>query len=161
MAEWLLLINALFLVTGAATYFGTMWTVKFFLAPSWDTLAPENIHERFDKPIRTATKFFMIVVPLMLVSSVIVIVDEWGSRLAVPGMICAASIAGSSYVFRGLIFPVNNKIIAGTYDGAAGLKELLDRWLFYNNFRFAGGVLIWASAAWYVADKGNLLGEFR
>lgn len=158
--DWFLLVNALFLFTGAGIYLGTNWTVKFFLAPSWGTLATENIQERFTDPIQIATRFFMTVVPLMLVSSVIVIIDEWGDRLSVPGWICAASIAGSSYVFRGLIFPVNKKIIGGDYDGPAGLKKLLDRWLFLNDFRFAGAVLIWASSVWYLADKGNLLGAF-
>ena len=158
--DWLLLANALFLFTGAGIYLGTNWTVKFFLAPSWGTLKAENIAERFTEPIQIATKFFMLVVPLMLVCSIILIVDEWGTRLAVPGFVCAAAIIGSSYVFRGLIFPVNTKIIGGTYDGPEGLKELLDRWLFLNDFRFAGAILIWASALWYVADKGNLLGAF-
>src|SRR4029453_2061723 len=77
--NWLLLLNALYFLFGATMYVGTMWVLKFFLYPTWESLDRGNVDMHFGIPTRQATKFFTVVVPPMFISGIILAWTEWGT----------------------------------------------------------------------------------
>ena len=161
MKAALLLINALYFLFAATMYMGTMWVLRFFLYPTWRTLTPDNVDQHFRAPIASATKFFTIIVPPMLLSALVLVVSEWGDTLV---WLCAACLVGTillGVAIRASIVKVNKKIDDGDYDGPEGLTPLLMRWMQLNNIRFVISTLTWAAIVWYIVAKGDLLGALR
>ncbi len=90
--NWLLLLNALYFLFGATMYVGTMWVLKFFLYPTWESLDRGNVDMHFGIPTRQATKFFTVVVPPMFISGIILVWSEWGTVRLIPAVLCLAGI---------------------------------------------------------------------
>jgi hypothetical protein len=145
MKEALLLANALYFLFGATMYVGTMWVLKWFLYPTWETLTPDNVNDHFGVPTIRATKFFTVVVPPMFLSGGILVWSEWGEREVILAAICLAGILLLTYVGQQIIIPVNKKVRGGEYDGPAELIVLLKRWMFLNRSSAPDGPCTWRS----------------
>jgi len=161
MKEWLLLVNALYFLFAATMYLGTMWVLRLFLYPTWRTLTPDNVDQHFRAPIASATKFFTIVVPPMLLSAVVLVASEWGDPLV---WLCAVCLIGTlllGFVVRASIVKVNKLIDGREYDGPAGLTPLLMRWMQLNDIRFVASTITWGSIVWYLVARPDLLEALR
>ncbi|MEU6546371.1 anthrone oxygenase family protein [Streptomyces sp. NPDC046859] len=154
----LLLVNALYFLFGATMYMGTMWVLRLFLYPTWRALTPDNVDVHFGVPTRLATRFFTVVVPLMLISGIVLVWSEWGSWYVVLATVCMVGIALITWFGQGIIVPVNKRIQGGRFDGQAGLTRLLVRWMRLNDIRFVFATVTWAAIVWYIAAKGDLWG---
>jgi hypothetical protein len=158
--NWLLLINALYFLFGATMYVGTMWVLKFFLYPTWRSLARENVDMHFGIPTRAATKFFTIVVPIMFISGGILVWSEWGTIRVIPAIICLVGIIVLTWVGQGIIIPINKRIRGGDFADDSELRSLLKRWMMLNDIRFYVSTLTWAAMVWLLVDRGRLLESF-
>jgi hypothetical protein len=154
--ETLLLVNALYFLFGATMYIGTMWVLKWFLYPTWETLTPDNVNDHFGTPTIRATKFFPVVVPPMFVSGAVLVWSEWGEPEVVLAAVCLAGILLLTYVGQQIIIPVNKRVRGGEFDGPEGLTVLLKRWMFLNDIRFYGSTVTWVAIVWYIVAKGDL-----
>ncbi|KFF60497.1 hypothetical protein JF66_04180 [Cryobacterium sp. MLB-32] len=160
MTGWLLLINVLYFLFGATLYMGTMWVLRFFFYPTWRGLTPETEPVHFGIPTLAATKFFTVVVPLMMLSGVVLVVSEWGTDLVWFAWLCVAGIIYLTYIGQGLIIPINKKIRAGDYADVEGLRAMLRRWMWLNELRFYGSTVLWLVVVSYLVVKGSLWAAF-
>jgi Domain of unknown function (DUF1772) len=156
MKDVLLLINALYFLFGATMYMGTMWVLRFFLYPTWQTLTPENVDDHFGIPTTLATRFFTVVVPLMFLSGIVLVWSEWGAWYLSLAAVCLLGIIVLTYVGQRLIIPINKKIRGGDFSGATGLTPLLKRWMMLNDIRFVGATITWVAIVWYLVARGGL-----
>ena len=68
MRETLLTINVVYFLFGATIYCGVMWSLRFFFYPSWSKMTVDNVQDHFIIPTSAATRFFLVVVPIMFFS---------------------------------------------------------------------------------------------
>ena len=78
MRETLLTINTVYFLFGATIYCGVMWALRFFFYPSWSKMTVDNVQDHFIIPTTAATRFFLVVVPLMFFSGIVMVITEWG-----------------------------------------------------------------------------------
>ncbi len=154
------MFNALYFLFGATMYVGTMWVLKWFLYPTWRSLARDNVDMHFGIPTRAATKFFTVVVPIMFISGGIMVWAEWGTIRVVFAVICLIGIIVLTVVGQGLIIPINVRIRGGDFKDDAELRSLLMRWMLLNDIRFYVSTATWVSMVWLLADRGELLETF-
>ncbi|MDZ7690201.1 MAG: hypothetical protein U5K69_03420 [Balneolaceae bacterium] len=127
MKKLLLKINKGILFACVSMYFGTGWSLVFFSLPSTEILTPENYYQQFVPPIERATDFFTYMTIIMMISAIIIIVEEWKSyRKWYPIGILAAVIA-ASILTSYFIFPYNEQLAAGI-TSQAQLDSILDIW---------------------------------
>ena len=114
MRETLLTINVVYFLFGATIYCGVMWSLRFFFYPSWAKMTVDNVQEHFIVPTSAATRFFLVVVPIMFFSGIVMVITEWGDgQTFVATLIAFAGIVVSTYVGWIHIIPVNRIIKAG------------------------------------------------
>ncbi len=154
MGATLVEICWVYFLFGATVYTGTLWCLHFFLYPSWVGLSPDNVGVHFVHPTQAATRFFTVVVPLMLVAGVVLVVHSWGTGPVWPALLAVLGIVVSTIVGTGLIIPVNKQITAGV--DAPELTVLLKRWMLLNDIRWVTTSVMWAAAVWYVLAVGNV-----
>ena len=155
MRETLLTINAVWFLFGATIYCGVMWALRFFFYPSWSAMNTESVKDHFLVPIAAATRFFWVVVPLMLISGLVMVITAWGDAPAfVAALIALAGIIAIPAVGVVLIFPVNRIIKDGVADDAA-LVPLLQKWMRLNNIRWILATIMWGAAVWYIIAIGD------
>jgi hypothetical protein len=155
MTAALLTANAVYFLFGATIYCGVMWALRFFFYPSWTGMTLDNVHDHFVVPTTAATRFFLVVVPLMFASSIVLLVTEWGEGATFWATVIAfLGISVSTYVGWIHIIPVNRKIRDGAPDNAT-LAVLLKKWMFLNSIRWITVTIMWGAAVWYFVAEGN------
>jgi len=160
MTGWLLLLNALFFLFGATLYMGTMWVLKFFLYPTWRGLTPETEPVHFGIPTLAATRFFTVVVPLMMLSGVVLVVSEWGTPQVWFAWLCVAGILYLTFIGQAIIIPINKKIRGGEFADVTEMRALLVRWMWLNDLRFYGSTVLWLVVVCYLVVTGSLWEAF-
>lgn len=158
--NWLLLLNALYFLFGATMYVGTMWVLKFFLYPTWQSLNRGNVDMHFGIPTRQATKFFTVVVPPMFIAGIVLVWTEWGTVRIIPAALCLLGIIVLTVVGQAMIIPVNIRIRGGDFADDAELRSLLRRWMLLNDIRFYVSTLTWLAIVWLLVDRGRLWEAF-
>ena len=156
MKRILLAINHAYLFFGATLYCGVLWALHFFWFPTWRSLRVDNYYEQFIPQTDAATAFFTIVVPLMFLAGIIMIVTEWKTRFRWIAVGAFACIGAATYVGQGLIIPVNKTLKTHITDPAV-LTDHLERWMSYNDIRWALLTLMWLLLMYYFIAKGDLL----
>ena len=151
-----LTLNVVYFLFGATIYCGVMWALRFFFYPSWHGMSVDNVQEHFIIPTDAATRFFLVVVPLMFASGIVMMASEWGEDVWWLTLVAFLGIAVSTYVGWIHIIPVNRRIKAGVPDNAT-LVPLLKRWMFLNNIRWVTVTIMWAAVVWYMVDKADLV----
>lgn len=152
----LYLVCLIYFLFGATVYVGTLWCLRLFLYPSWVGLTPDNVGVHFVAPTKAATRFFTVVVPLMLPTGAALIVASWGDPLVWVAALAVLGIVASTVVGTGIIVPVNKKITAGV--SAEELTMLLKRWMFLNDVRFVTTTVMWGATVWFALAVGDAHG---
>lgn len=160
MKKLLLALNTAYFLFGATIYAGVMWALKFFWYPSWGGLTLTTVGGNFVSPTSHATQFFLIVVPLMLLSGIAMIINEWKTKQIWAVVIAYLGLLGATYVGWLHIIPVNKTIAAGVADQAA-LSQLLEKWMFLNTIRWYITTIMWGATVFYIFQKGNIYGLFN
>jgi hypothetical protein len=151
-----LTLNVVYFLFGATIYCGVMWALRYFFYPSWKGMTVDTVQTHFVVPTSAATRFFLVVVPLMFASGIVMMASEWGEDVFWLTLIAFLGICASTYVGWIHIIPVNRTIKKGVPDDAT-LIPLLKKWMFLNNVRWVTVTVMWAAVVWYVVAKGDLL----
>ncbi len=121
----LLAVNHACVFFGATLYCGVLWALHFFWFPSWEHLQVANYYDQFIPQTTAATKFFTVVVPIMLLCNVIMVIYEWKGRLrwvAIGSLLC---VIAATWVGQLYIIPIN-KIMAVPITDQTQLTSLLN-----------------------------------
>lgn len=149
----LLTLNDSFFFLVASIYLGAMWTVRLFFYPSWNYMSAADVPHHFVIPVKAATKFFTIVLPLMLLAGVVMVVEEWGKAQLWQAIVAVAGITASALAFELLIKPINTQVY--TADDAT-LTPLLQKWMRLNEIRFVASTITWLATIWFFIGRGHL-----
>lgn len=138
----------------SSMHMGLMTSLVLFWYSSWNGLTIDTIQNNFGIPAILATKLFVILIPLMMLTSSIMIISEWRTPLKWPAIIVLIGIMGSTAMAKYFIFPINDIIYAGVKTNEE-LKVLLVKWMYLNNWRVFFSVLTWLSMFAFYTMKAN------
>jgi hypothetical protein len=162
MRQALLTAAAVYFLFGSTVYVGVMWALHFFFYPSWKSMRLDSVQDHFIIPTSAATRFFLVVVPIMFLTGLALVINEigdWGAPFW-AAVIAFLGISGSTYVGWIHIIPINRRIKAGVADEAT-LSHLLQRWMFLNDVRLLTTTVMWGATVWYFVAKGNLVDALK
>jgi hypothetical protein len=148
----LLNINSGYTFFVSSIHMGLMTSLVLFWYSSWAGLTIDTIQNNFSIPAIAATKLFVILIPVMMITSTIMIITEWKTPLIWPSIVVLIGIMGSTAMAKYFIFPINDIIYAGVKTNAE-LKVLLIRWMGLNNWRVFFSVLTWFGMFTYYTMK--------
>ena len=152
--------NTLLTINNGYTFFvssmhmGLMTSLVLFWYASWEGLNIDTIQNNFGVPATLATKLFVVLIPIMMITATIAIISEWKTSLKWPGILVLIGIMGSTAMAKYFIFPINDIIYAGAKTNEE-LKTLLMRWMVLNNWRVFFSVLTWVSMFTFYTMKIN------
>lgn len=146
----LFVLNNALLLMCASMYFGTGWSLVLFSFPGAAKMTVDNYYLQFMPPVIAATKFFTYMTMVMIASSVVMLVSEWGQALIwVPVVVLLAVVAATGLTIK-FIFPYNKAMEEGIKEPAL-LKETLGKWMRLNVVRVLLWSVQWVSmTAWFV-----------
>ncbi len=147
-------VNHILLMFGTTVYMGVLWALHFFWYPSWEVMNVGNVQDHFILPTSAATRFFTVVVPIMFLTSIIMIWLEWKTKFRWHAIVGLLGVTGATLVGQILIIPVNKRI-AGGVDQAA-LTELLEEWMVLNDIRWIIITIMWLALMIYFLMKPSL-----
>lgn len=153
----LIAANHILLMFGATVYMGVLWALHYFWYPSWEVINVTNVQDHFILPTSAATRFFTIVVPVMFVTSLVMIRLEWKTKFRWHAIIGLLGVIGATLVGQLLIIPVNKQIASGV--DQTTLTELLGEWMQLNDIRWIIVTIMWLALMIYflmspgLADK--------
>ena len=150
-------VNHILLMFGATVYMGVLWALHFFWYPSWEVMSVDNVQDHFILPTSAATRFFTIVVPIMFVTSLIMIKLEWKTRFRWHAIIGLLGVIGATLVGQLLIIPVNKQIAAGV--DQENLTVLLGEWMVLNDIRWIIVTIMWLALMIYYLSSPGLSNE--
>jgi hypothetical protein len=132
----LVALNDSILLVGVAMYFGTGWSTELFTVPVYPSLTVDNYALHFVPQIKRAVRFFVVLATILWIAAGIMVISEirtW--HVVFPAVVLAALLISGILTMR-LIFPINNRLVAGVHDEDE-LKRLLGRWIRLNRIRLA------------------------
>jgi hypothetical protein len=147
-------INHTLLMFGTTVYMGVLWALHYFWYPSWNVMNVDNVHDHFILPTSAATEFFTIVVPVMFLTSGVMIWQEWRTRFRWHAIIGFLGVSVATFVGWILIIPVNKTIAGGVPQ--AELTELLQRWMMLNDIRWVSVTTMWLALTLYLLMRPSL-----
>jgi Domain of unknown function (DUF1772) len=160
MKAKLLALNHAYIFFGATLYCGVLWALRFFWFPTWHHLTPANYYEQFIPQTDAATRFFTVVVPIMLFCNLVMIIAEWKGKFRWTAILALLCILGATFDGTLYIIPIN-KILAKTITDPAQLTALLERWMSLNDIRWILLTIMWLVMMYYFVAKGRLLAELE
>ncbi|MDQ3980296.1 MAG: hypothetical protein M3314_12200 [Actinomycetota bacterium] len=155
MRQTLLTINHVWWLVGATVYLGVLTTLRLFLYSTWTRLRPETAHDHFTLSVKAATRFFLLAIPTWIVTSIVLIVTEWGEPLVWTAVVAFAGLLTTTLVGWYGIQPINRRIESGVHDQAQ-LAALLRKWMKINDLRWASVIIMWGALCWYFVAKADL-----
>ena len=150
-------VNHTLLMFGATVYMGVLWALHYFWYPSWEVMNVGNVQDHFILPTSAATRFFTIVVPVMFLTSGVMIWQEWKTRFRWHAIIGFLGVTGATVVGQVLIIPVNKTIAAGVEQ--AQLTDLLAEWMVLNDIRWVIVTIMWLALTIYLLMRPSLADE--
>lgn len=154
LAKVLLNINSGYTLFISSWHMGLMVSIVLFWYPSWKGLTADTIQNNFAIPAIIATKIFVILIPIAMLTATIMIITEWKTPLRWPSIIVLAGIIGSTLTAKYFIFPINDIIYAGV-KSPEELTSLLMKWMQLNNWRVFFSVLTWLGMFTFYTLKSN------
>ncbi len=151
MAGWEIAVTMVLFLC-ASMYLGTGWSLSLFTLPGRRQMTVGNYYDQIIAPIARATRFFTVMTVVMIAAAVALIVAEWGSWYVLAPITVLAAIVGATLLTTLVIFRYNRRLKARITDEAE-LREVLERWAFWNWFRLALWTSQWVAMAVYVALK--------
>ena len=146
--------NYILLMFGTTVYMGVLWALHYFWYPSWDVMNVGNVQDHFILPTSAATQFFTIIVPIMFLTSGVMVWQEWKSKFRWHAVIGFLGVSVATVVGWFLIIPVNKTIAAGVEQ--AQLSELLGRWMMLNDIRWYSVTIMWLALTIYLLMRPSL-----
>ncbi|HEY2583669.1 MAG TPA: hypothetical protein VGI43_17800 [Mucilaginibacter sp.] len=143
--RFLLMLNNSYTLFVSSWHMGLMVSVLIFWYPTWIGLTLAGIHENFGVPAQIATEVFIILIPIMFITTTIMIISEWKTPLRWPAICILLGSFGSTIMAKYFLFPLNDQIAAGMPSQAA-LTEILKKWMGLNDWRVCFSVFTWLSA---------------
>ncbi len=147
-------VNHILLMFGTTVYMGVLWALHFFWYPSWEVMNVGNVQDHFILPTSAATRFFTVVVPIMFLTSIIMIWLEWKTKFRWHAIVGLLGVTGATLVGQILIIPVNKRIAGGV--DQATLTELLEEWMVLNDIRWIIITIMWLALMIYFLMKPSL-----
>jgi hypothetical protein len=154
MKQKLLLLNHSILFLGVSIYFGTGWSTFLFDFPVVPKLNVGNYYLHFVPQVAAATKFFTVLVPVMIATGIVMAVAEWRTRLRWVPIVVVLAIASASFVTMHFVFPLN-KLMAKPITDPQELAEVMGKWLSFTRIRISLWSLEWLSLMYYFAARCN------
>ncbi len=151
----LLNINSGFTFFVSSLHMGLMTSLVLFWYSSWNGLTVETIQNNFSIPAMLATRLFIILIPVMTLTSAIMVLTEWKTPLIWPSIGALTGILGTTVMAKYFIFPINDILYAGVKTNEE-LKPLLFKWMSLNNWRVFFSLLTWFSVFIFYTMKANL-----
>jgi hypothetical protein len=151
----LLNINSGYTFFVSSMHMGLMVSIVLFWYASWTGLTLDTIQNNFGIPALLATKLFVILIPIMMLTASIMIITEWKTpALRWTSIVVLIGIMGSTAMAKYFIFPINDIIYAGVKTNEE-LKTLLLKWMELNNWRVFFSVLTWLAMFTFYTVKAN------
>ncbi len=147
-------VNHILLMFGTTVYMGVLWALHFFWYPSWEVMNVGNVQDHFILSTSAATRFFTVVVPIMFLTSIIMIWLEWKTKFRWHAIVGLLGVTGATLVGQILIIPVNKRIAGGV--DQATLTELLEEWMVLNDIRWIIITIMWLALMIYFLMKPSL-----
>ncbi len=151
MAGWEIAV-ALVLFACASMYLGTGWSLTLFTLPGRRGMTVDNYYDQIVAPIARATRFFTVMTIVMVAAAIALIVAEWGSWYILAPIAVLVAVVGATLLTTLVIFRYNRRLKARIADPAE-LREVLERWAFWNWFRLALWTSQWVAMAVFFALK--------
>lgn len=160
MKKYLLALNHGYYFWATSIYVGLLWSLHFIFSSSWENVRPDQAAQQFMMPVDSATRFFTVVVPPMLLSGLILLVVEWKTRQRNKAIAAYACLWSMMVVGGYMIRPINEWVTEQLQQGslqADALRMHLQDWMFYNDVRMIIMTTLWLILLWYFYSKNNLL----
>lgn len=151
MEEWEIAVTMVLLLC-TSMYLGTGWSLALFTLPGRHAMKVDNYHDQIVAPIQRATRFFTWMTIVMIGASIALIVVEWGSVYILAPIAVLVAVVGATLLTTLVLFRYNRRLKERITDEAE-LREVLERWAFWNWFRLALWTSQWVAMAIYVALK--------
>lgn len=155
MKRTLIDINNAYIFFCASLYLGLFWSLHFFWFPNYpNTLNLDNYYDAIIPQTTTATKFFFITIPIMMVAIAIMLITEWKTKfrwvpiLWIPGLL-APVIIQQVYLEK-----INDRFIAGVSD-INTLQKLLNDWMSLNDLRGIILTIMWGVTMYFYIAKAR------
>lgn len=139
----LLRLNSFLLMFGASVYMGLWWALHIIWYPSWQTVRLDNVADHFINPIDHAIRFFTFLVSLMVVTNIVLLVQEWHTRYRWLALVVFGLLLLVTYTFQTKILPVINEIRVGLPSQQA-LTLKMNEWMHLNDIRWGYYSVIWS-----------------
>jgi len=150
-------VSAAYCFFVSSIYMGVMWALHFFWYPGWHSLTLDNVSDHFVGPTSLATKFFTILVPIMLVLSLTLMILEWKTKnIRWATALIVLGIIGATLVGQLNIIPINKTIAQGVASQEE-LNRLLEKWMNLNNIRLVITTVMWGGCLAYLMIRKNNL----
>ena len=149
---WWEIVTALVLFLCASMYLGTGWSLALFTLPGRHTMTVDTYYDQIMAPIGRATRFFTVMTIVMVVAAIVLIVAEWGSWYVLAPIAVLAAVVGATLLTTLVIFRYNRRLRERITDEGE-LRQVLERWVFWNWFRLGLWSSQWAAVAAYVGLK--------
>lgn len=146
-------IIAIYAFFVSSIYMGVMWALHFFWYPGWASLTPENVTAHFIGPTSLATKFFTLLVPIMMAAVIVLVIDTWKTKVLWTTVVMFLGVMAATLVGKYLIIPINQTIGRGV--SQHDLDGLLQRWMVLNNWRMWITTIMWLGCVFYFMLRRN------
>jgi len=151
----LLDINNAYVFFCSSVYLGMFWTLHFFWFPHYpSTLNIANYYNAIIPQTETATRYFFVSIPIMMVALVIMLITEWKGKLRWVPLAWIPGLLVPVVTQQKFIEDINNQFKAGITDQVV-LQGLLKDWMFYNDIRFYILTLMWGITMYFFIAKAH------
>ncbi|QDK78533.1 hypothetical protein EXU85_07885 [Spirosoma sp. KCTC 42546] len=135
-------LSSFLLMFGASVYMGLWWGLHIIWYPSWQNVRLDNVADHFINPIDHAIRFFTVLVSIMVVTNIVLIIQEWHTKFRWLAIVVFGLLSMVTYTFQTKILPVINEIRVGLPSQQA-LTVKMNEWMHLNDIRWVYYSVIW------------------
>jgi hypothetical protein len=152
IARALFTASKVLLFACVSMYFGTGWSLVLFSFPGASELTPGNYYAQFVPQVTAATVFFRAMTIVMMICCIILVIEEWHSRLKWYGVSIFLAIILATALTIVYIFPYNRSMEAGI-SSQQELRSVLTKWMRLNIIRVSIWTVQWLLMMFYFLVK--------
>jgi ABC-type bacteriocin/lantibiotic exporter with double-glycine peptidase domain len=113
-----------------------------------------NYYDAIIPQTDTATKYFFISIPIMIIALIIMLISEWKTKLRWVPLAWIPGLFVPVITQQKFIEDINDQFKAGITDQAV-LQDLLKDWMFYNDIRFYILTVMWCITMYFFIAKAQ------
>lgn len=148
-------INNAYIFFCSSIYLGMFWSLHLFWFPNYpSTLNLDNYYDAIIPQTTLATKFFFVTIPIMAVAILIMLITEWKKPLMWVPILWVPGLLAPVIIQQAGIEAVNNQFIAGV-ESEAVLQDLLQEWMYLNDWRWIILSIMWGVTMFYFIAKAR------